>query len=241
MGKGGLLRFTASSWAAIDILATCSLLAYALVPQTAEPGAMFAVVLNTIFGTLKWFITIALISQGKRDGYFYAITVFVIMLFPRSIARVLLVATGEIVQIPETALIASLFAALVVATLIMGSGLLSLVAQNAATDSGDREEKGVPSSTFDRLFMLQDDSATLTEYRSATLRHNAEEIGRAFGLSNREVDVLALYASGVTQKRIGEELDLAPSTVHSYIKSLYSKTGFHSRQDILDYMRDFAS
>ena len=38
------------------------------------------------------------------------------------------------------------------------------------------------------------------------MKHNAEEMGKQFLLSDREIEVMALYALGYTQKRVAEEL-----------------------------------
>lgn len=65
-------------------------------------------------------------------------------------------------------------------------------------------------------------------------------IGQQFLLSNREVEVLALYAQGFTQKRVAEELFISQGTAHAHIKRIYAKTGFHLRQEILDYMEQYA-
>ena len=72
-------------------------------------------------------------------------------------------------------------------------------------------------------------------------RHNAEEVGKQFLLSEREVEVLSLYALGWTQKRVAEELFISPGTAHAHIKRIYAKTGLHSRQEILDYMEKYTS
>ena len=77
--------------------------------------------------------------------------------------------------------------------------------------------------------------------RQATMRHNAEEVGKQFLLSEREVEVLSLYALGWTQKRVAEELFISPGTAHAHIKRIYAKTGLHSRQEILDYMEKYTS
>ena len=60
-------------------------------------------------------------------------------------------------------------------------------------------------------------------------------------LSDREMEVLALYALGYTQKRVAEELYITPGTAHAHIKRIYAKTGLHSRQEILDYMQQYTS
>ena len=64
---------------------------------------------------------------------------------------------------------------------------------------------------------------------------------KQFLLSEREVEVLSLYALGWTQKRVAEELFISPGTAHAHIKRIYAKTGLHSRQEILDYMEKYTS
>ena len=66
-------------------------------------------------------------------------------------------------------------------------------------------------------------------------------MGEQFLLSDREVDVLTLYALGHTQKKVAEELNITPATAHTHIKRIYSKCGMHSRQDILEYLSAYAS
>ncbi len=60
----------------------------------------------------------------------------------------------------------------------------------------------------------------------------------AFGLSNREAEMLSLYALGMTQGRIADELHVSQSTVHTHIVHIYTKTGLHSRQELMDLMDD---
>lgn len=86
-----------------------------------------------------------------------------------------------------------------------------------------------------------DEADNLTAMRQAAMRHSAEELGRQFMLSEREIEVLSLYALGWTQKRVAEELYISPGTAHAHIKRIYAKTGLHSRQEILDYMQEYTS
>ncbi|MDE8702538.1 helix-turn-helix transcriptional regulator [Adlercreutzia equolifaciens] len=76
---------------------------------------------------------------------------------------------------------------------------------------------------------------------SATMRQRVQAMGEQFLLSDREVDVLTLYALGYTQKKVAEELSITPATAHTHIKRIYSKCGMHSRQDILEYLSAYAS
>lgn len=50
-------------------------------------------------------------------------------------------------------------------------------------------------------------------------------------LSERELEVLRLLASGLTNPEIADELIVAVSTVHSHCKSIYSKLNVHRRWD----------
>lgn len=76
---------------------------------------------------------------------------------------------------------------------------------------------------------------------SASMRQRIQALGEQFLLSDREVDVLTLYALGHTQKKVAEELSITPATAHTHIKRIYSKCGMHSRQDILEYLSSYGS
>ena len=77
--------------------------------------------------------------------------------------------------------------------------------------------------------------------RQPTLAASVEAMGRRFMLSEREIEVLTLYALGYTQKRVAEELFISPGTAHTHVKRIYAKTGMHSRQDILDYLESYGA
>lgn len=101
----------------------------------------------------------------------------------------------------------------------------------------DGERRG-RIARLERILGLDEDS-TLADARRAVLRHNAELMGEQFLLSEREIEVLALYASGFTQKRVAEELHISQTTAHTHIGRIYAKTSLHSRQELLDYMRKY--
>ncbi len=86
-----------------------------------------------------------------------------------------------------------------------------------------------------------DQETDLASLRQTSMKHSAEIMGKQFLLSEREVEVLALYALGFTQKKVAEELYITQSTAHEHIKRIYAKTGMHSRQEIIDYIKQYAS
>ncbi|MGF7123261.1 response regulator transcription factor [Rhodococcus sp. BE178] len=56
-------------------------------------------------------------------------------------------------------------------------------------------------------------------------------------LSEREVDVLAHVATGLHNGQIAATLNLSPQTVKSYLRSILTKLGAHSRQEAVDAAR----
>lgn len=58
------------------------------------------------------------------------------------------------------------------------------------------------------------------------------------GLSERQVEVMLLFAKGRSRKRIEQELYISAGTVNSHLRNIYSKLGVHSRQELLDHIED---
>lgn len=115
----------------------------------------------------------------------------------------------------------------------------SIASSDTAASPVTQPEK-TKESRIMRIMGL-DEGESMSDIRQKAMRHNAEEMGKQFMLSEREVDVLTLYALGWTQKRVAEELYISPGTAHAHIKRIYAKTDMHSRQEILDYMSQYTS
>jgi len=61
------------------------------------------------------------------------------------------------------------------------------------------------------------------------MRHDGSEDPRLAMLSEREREVLALIADGLTNRQIGVRLSLAEKTVKNYVSSMLSKLGLQRR------------
>ena len=57
-------------------------------------------------------------------------------------------------------------------------------------------------------------------------------------LTSRELRVLKLLASDLSERDMGRELFVSPSTIHSHVKSIYRKLGVSSRAGALGRARD---
>lgn len=73
----------------------------------------------------------------------------------------------------------------------------------------------------------------LQEKEERTQAH-LEELGSRFGLTNREVEVLALLEKGKSVKQIEKELHIANATVQTHKRSIYLKLSVHSKEELLD-------
>ena len=71
------------------------------------------------------------------------------------------------------------------------------------------------------------------------MQNDVKRLQEQFMLSDRETEVVTLYALGLTQRKIAEELCISPGTAHTHIKRIYAKTDLHSRQEILDYIESY--
>jgi DNA-binding CsgD family transcriptional regulator len=71
--------------------------------------------------------------------------------------------------------------------------------------------------------------------RAATLNRAALlAVKRAHGLSQREVDIVELWATGYSSAHIERELVISKSTVKTHVKHIYEKTGVHSKAELIN-------
>ena len=167
------------------------------VSDMLDIGAVFTTTLNALMVAFTWYIIIAFMSYGWRDPYYYAIAGWLVWLGCRAVSRVAIMelypASGN-----DMLMNAVMGGFLVLSTQVVFVQFLA-IALDGANEQKRRSERrqGVVSA-----LMALDQNESMSELRQASMQHNAEEMGRQFLLSEREVEVLALYALGHTQKRV---------------------------------------
>lgn len=69
-------------------------------------------------------------------------------------------------------------------------------------------------------------------------RHEEQlkRLAQAYGLSARETQIVSLFSQGRSAARIAEELILSENTVKTHLQNAYSKTGVHSKQELIDLL-----
>jgi DNA-binding NarL/FixJ family response regulator len=58
---------------------------------------------------------------------------------------------------------------------------------------------------------------------------------RADGLTTREVEILRLVTSGLTNRELAEELGVSTRTIDAHLRSVYAKLGVKSRSAATRY------
>ena len=217
-------------WGIMQLLGAIALVLYAALPDHLAAGAVFTTTLNALLIAYMWYATIAFISCGPNDAYYYCIGGWTAFLLPRAIMR-----TISLVFITTEAAVS--------VTVAIVSLLLLVCAQVVFLQLYGLRNVDVPQAVslgrpLDRLLGL---STTLSpaEMRDVAVHRQIDEIRDRYQLSDREAEVLALYAQGETQNKIAETLGITINTAHAHIKHIYSKCDLHSRQELLDFVRDY--
>ncbi len=253
----------AGMWVIVLTMASVALVLYALFPGRLDVGLAVTNAVNALMVAYVLRFSISFSSAGTRDAYYYCLFCMTSYLGPRAIMRTLMSLTDPLVA--NMALICSVVGlmlllcaqvvflrfmyAFVWAVREVGVGAI----EGAPLAEGDgRDERGAGSvgdddgrgahnlhgqltRTVSKALGMQT-QLTPSKLSEMSLKQLVDEIARIFLLSDREADVMLLYAQGVTQARIAERLGISANTVHAHIKRIYAKCNVHSRQELLDLM-----
>ncbi len=69
--------------------------------------------------------------------------------------------------------------------------------------------------------------------RSAAPTETFDLLCRAYAFTQRERDVAAAVVAGLDTRALTERLFISPHTVQDHLKSIFQKTGIHSRRQLL--------
>lgn len=84
-----------------------------------------------------------------------------------------------------------------------------------------------------RATRLESGQAIAVTIEHTTARDRLDVFARAHGLSAREGDILRIIATGADTTTAARTLHLSPHTVQDHLKSVFAKTGDHSRRELL--------
>ena len=235
--RGSRSVMATTIWLLLEMFGIFAVTAYAAFPDDPDIGAMFTTVFNAGMTGFTWYLVIAFSSFGKRDPYYYAAAGWAVYILPRALARSAIVALAPYAS-------GGALPTAIVAGLILASAQVVFI-QLVWVDH--RDKTGADSSTSKSIQTLLglDDAIDVPDdpesIRRALMQNNTKQLQAQFMLSDRETEVLTLYALGLTQRKIADELCISPGTTHTHIKRIYAKTDLHSRQEILDYIAQYTN
>ena len=61
----------------------------------------------------------------------------------------------------------------------------------------------------------------------------------AYGLTERETEILGLFVTGRSMSYIAEELVVSTNTVKTHIRHIYAKCGAHGKQELIDMVQKY--
>ena len=259
-------QLTTNIWVVMEVLLALGAIFFAVWPNTLGIGASFVLTASLVLQAFVWYLTIAFISFGWRDPFYYATAAWIAMNLLTAAGMLCDAAITRLMPDNAPVIISIMSFFVLISAQVVFTRLLSspseIDEQRAAAKAAQVEESGregtgseMPASSKP-LHLTQDDVRRIPLMGVMALSPQTEvplpsqtpdvhiatsvlKIGQRFGLSGREVEVLTLYALGHTQARVSEELQLSQNTVHTHIKRIYEKTDLHSRQEILDYIAEY--
>lgn len=153
-------------------------------------------------------------------------------------------------QIVSLCVLAAYLTALVISELFANA---SWNKQAEATCSTDGSRSPLPKASTGINTTNQTDFGSTNEGDTAALQTDAptsaatqptvadisDAIAKRYALSGREAEVLQYLARGRSAKYIAEQLYISPETVRTHSKRIYTKTGVHTREELLSLIEHF--
>ena len=126
---------------------------------------------------------------------------------------------------------ATSFVATLLVFYVLAMAFALMQRRTASGDSSTEEQEGADRD--DNGASASDSAASATPAPDP-IEQRCLAVVEQYGLSQRETDVLMGFAHGRTVMHLADSLCLSPNTVRSHCKTLYTKLGIHSRQELID-------
>jgi DNA-binding CsgD family transcriptional regulator len=234
--------YTTLFWIAAQLILALAIVFYSIFPATPQVGALLTRLATTFVWAFIWFTTIAFINHGWRNPYYYVTSGWFALVLPQNLGYLIADSTLNISGSHQIILAIMSLLLLVSSQVFFVRLFRTSGGANSLSDPGNADPNGSPAkqeqNSLQSFMGLSDEADYSVEHRKDLLEVKLAALGKMFTLTEREVEILSLFALGYTQKKVANELCLSVDTVHTYVKRIYKKTDFHSRNDILDFMQE---
>jgi DNA-binding CsgD family transcriptional regulator len=233
IGLGKESAYTTLFWIAAQLILALGIVSYALFPAEPQVGALLTRLVTTFVWAFIWFTTIAFINHGWRNPYYYVVSGWFALVIPQNLGYLIADSALQVSGSHQVILA-------VMSLLILVSSQVFFVRLFKTSSSPDPDHPPAMQEQrpLQNFMGLNDEADFPVEHRKNLMEVKLAALGKMFALTEREVEILSLFALGYTQKKVANELCLSTDTVHTYVKRIYKKTDFHSRNDILDFMQE---
>lgn len=197
-------------------------------------GATLLSAVNLLQVLMLWLLACDTAKHSPRPAFIALAAFWLVHLFFRESGRALIIcfpAQTHTAQVFLLALIICLLA-VAVALLLVGrspSGALFFSDFECEDSDSKRSASDASASTPEKAYVAVVDPVVQINHADAG---NSEWLREAYGLTMRECEVAGLLARNLSAAKIGEALFLSKETVRSYTKSIYAKTGVHSKDEL---------
>ena len=134
---------------------------------------------------------------------------------------------------------------------IYALSLPNLITMMRTRRKSSRESSGANSEAFANASTAFSNSPLLTTDASdsaneeslkpsatLTLEQRCVQLGKAAGLTAREIEIMEYVARGRDVPSIAKSLVISENTIRSHMKHFYQKLDIHSKQELIDLMED---
>lgn len=194
---------TTGIWILMQGLGITALLFYVAFPERLSIGAALSTTLSAVMTGLVWYLIMAFSHYGTKDPFFYGLAGWLAYLVPRAIVQII-VGHFPAALLTDPLLLTALTGAMMLASTQF---VFIRLLKTAYSDAGAAQEN---TQRLEKLLGLKGTQLSSASMRKELILHDAEKLKEEFGLSDREAEVIALYALGKTQQAIAEDLSSRP-------------------------------
>ena len=208
-GRTGFM--TTGIWIMLLCLACLAITSFAAFPDSLSIGAIFATSLNALTVGYCYSLTIEFMTHGWRDPYYYAFSGWIVYFVTRAFARIVLSHITPLNSNTELTLA-------IMADAVVASALIIFVRFLNDAKTPAQELPNVQTSPLQKAVALSspEEQSAIASLREDSFAAGIAALRKQYQLSERETEVISLYAQGHTQKKIASELFITPGTVHEH-------------------------
>lgn len=245
--KGRGLKFSVLWQVQLASLAIGVILLSTLDPLMSQVGATLISVTNLFQVGFLWFVAYDVARHRALPPYLILGFFWFLHLFFRESGRFIMLWLGGAEGEAQMLIIAGLICLLAVSvgflltdsiprvrplfSEVCGRCAVRATTPTLFTEEGAVLGSGTPTRVVAASVPPAATADDVAERRASRLREE-------FGLTNREGEVVVLLAEGRSSSYIADALFLSENTVRSYVKSIYQKLDVHSKQDLIDFMKE---